>query len=83
MTAATPPEQVDPKSLLEHAEKIRHALELSEQRTARLRDERTRSMSALHDAGISWAEISRAYGVTPQAAMYATGHAKRQAKKKP
>lgn len=48
----------------------------------RMKDARTEHMKTMHEAGISWAEIGRTFGCTPQAAMYATGAAKRTPRKK-
>lgn len=58
--------------------KIARAIETLE----RMKDARTEHMRAMHEAGISWAEIGRTFGVTPQAAMYATGAVKRTPRKK-
>lgn len=66
------------KRLMDEAHLLEAALRASEERTEVLRIERIHSMRGMHEAGVSWAEIGRIFGVTPQAAMYATGHIKRQ-----
>lgn len=71
------------RDLLLEAAQIERALTMAEERVGLLRAERVNSMRQMHDAEISWADIARTYGVTPQAAMYATGHAQRQSRKKP
>lgn len=71
------------RDLLLEAAQVERALHVAEERAGLLRGERTNCMRRMHDAGISWADIARTFGVTPQAAMYATGHAQRQTRKKP
>lgn len=73
------------EALAQQAALVEHALALADARVEMLRQERTRTMAAMNEAGMSWAEIARAFHVTPQAAMYATGHAQRtpRAKKTP
>lgn len=68
---------------VEEARRIATALHATEARLNDLHDARTQSMAHLHALGISWAEIGRIYSITPQAAMYATGHAKRTGREKP
>lgn len=68
-------------ALLNEARRIASALTATEERAELLKSERVNSMRKLHDVGVSWAQIGRQFNVTPQAAMYATGHAKRQARK--
>lgn len=68
------------RELLLSAAQIERALDMAEKRADLLKRERTIHMGKMHDAGISWAEIGRTFGVTPQAAMYATGHAQRQSR---
>lgn len=70
------------KLLLDSARGIETALRLAEGRVEALRRERTISMGELHDAGVPWTEIGRMYGVSSQAAMYATGHATRKPRPK-
>lgn len=62
--------------LAEAAENSASMRALAEQET-RLRHEREDIMRRMFKAGLSWAEIGRQFGCTPQAAMYATGHATR------
>ena len=69
------------QDLLNEARRIAAGLASAEERAATLRDERIISMRKLHDVGVSWAEIGRAFDVSPQAAMYATGHIRRQARR--
>lgn len=46
-------------------------------------DRRVEVMQLMANAHMSWAEIGRIWGVSPQAAMYATGHATRTRGKEP
>lgn len=71
------------RDLLQQAAQIANALRSAETRLDNLRDERITAMKSLFSAGVSWAEIGRTFGVSPQAAMYATGHTTRQGAKKP
>lgn len=66
-------------TLIGEARRIETALSAALSRATSLREVRTDSMNRMHQAGIPWAQIARTYGVTPQAAMYATGHSSRQA----
>lgn len=75
----TTPEQRD---LQVEASRVADALTVAEERVTLLRTERVNCMRRMHDAGLPWAEIARRFAVTPQAAMYATGHAKRQSRGK-
>lgn len=59
------------------AVQIKRALVVAEDRVTALRNESVVQMRRLHAAGVSWAEIARLFEVSPQAAMYATGHARR------
>lgn len=74
--------QLTPKqvALASEASSIQAALDAAEQRAADLREERITLMRAMVEAKMSWAEIARQFGVTPQAVMYATGKATRQAR---
>lgn len=69
------------ETLIAQAVQVRRALEVSEDRVATLRNETVILMRRMHEAGVSWAEIARTFECTPQAAMYATGHAKRTPRK--
>lgn len=44
---------------------------------AAMHEARVENMKAMAAAGMTWAEIGRIWQVSPQAAMYATGHATR------
>lgn len=68
-------------ALVAQATQIKASLHAVEAQSARLRDERTALMTQMAAAGLSWSYIGKVCGVTPQAAMYATGHAKRQKRK--
>lgn len=46
-------------------------------------ERRVEVMKLMADTHMSWAEIGRIWGVSPQAAMYATGHATRTRGKEP
>lgn len=46
-------------------------------------ERRVEVMKLMADAHMTWAEIGRIWGVSPQAAMYATGHATRTRGKEP
>lgn len=74
------PEQ---ESLVLDATQVKRALGVAEDRVAALRNESVIMMRKLHDAGVSWAEIARIHNMTPQAAMYATGHAQRTPRSSP
>lgn len=39
--------------------------------------DRITAINTLRDHDVSWAEIGRIFGTSPQAAMYVSGHAKR------
>lgn len=63
--------------LRREAEEIKSALAKIARANENAHARRTASMKKMREAGRSWAEIGRIYGVTPQAAMYATGAATR------
>lgn len=71
------PEQ---QSLAEQAEALKAAIDEAEIAVEQKHQERVRLMQAMRDQGMSWAAVGRAFGVTPQAAMYATGAAVRTPK---
>lgn len=79
MTKLTP----EQRALVEEGLKVQAAFDAAEQHVNDLRTQRVEQMKALHEAGVPWAQIGRTFAVTPQAAMYATGHAKRQPKRPP
>lgn len=70
------------RDLLVEAANLERAISAAEQRYDQLRSIRTEKMKEMHQAGIPWAEIARIFKQTPQAAMYATGHAVRQSRSK-
>lgn len=61
------------ETLAEQARAIKGAIEEVEALVEAKHQERVQHMQAMRDADVSWAAIGRAFGVTPQAAMYATG----------
>lgn len=71
------PEQT---SLEEQARDAKRALAEIEAAAERNRHETVEIMKRMRDAKMSWAAIGRAFEVTPQAAMYATGAAVRTPK---
>lgn len=79
-TAPAPVRAVEDE--ISRARRVADAQRLNEERRLALREEMVRSMIALHEADVSWAEIGRIFGCTPQAAMYATGYAKRTPRSK-
>lgn len=68
-------------ALVAKATENKASMQAVEAQSARLREERTTLMNQMAAAGLSWSYIGKVCGVTPQAAMYATGHAKRQKRK--
>lgn len=63
----------DHETLAEQARAIKGAIEEAEALVETKHQERVQHMKDMRDADCSWASIGRAFGVTPQAAMYATG----------
>lgn len=61
----------------ERAIRAAEGYRVAEENLTRWRKERDRSILAMHENGISWAEIGRTFSITPQAAMYASGVRKR------
>lgn len=73
-------------ALIAEATSNKEALDSIESRAELLRAERVEIMKRMAAAKVPWATIGRIFDVSPQAAMYATGHAKRSprgAKKTP
>lgn len=62
------------------ANAIKAALTVAERRRDDLVAVRARHMKEMHEAGATWVEIGRVFGLTPQAVMYATGYAVRTPK---
>lgn len=67
--------------LREHAAYVADGMAAAEDSLARWRRDRDATMARMFHAGFSWAEIGRTFGVTPQAAMYASGVRQRTPKK--
>lgn len=44
---------------------------------SQLSDDRITYINELREREVSWAQIGRVFGISPQAAMYVSGHAKR------
>lgn len=74
MATEMTPEQ---RSLAEQAEALTAAVRDAEAALETARRDVTQAMKAMRAEEMSWAAIGRAFGVTPQAAMYATGASKR------
>lgn len=75
--ADTTPEQ---ESLSKEAQAINHAIAEIDAAAEKKYRERVEIMKRMREAQMSWAAIGRAFKVTPQAAMYATGAAVRTPK---
>lgn len=75
---------MDNMSEEQHVELRNQGLKIARsiQALERMKQARTDHMKVMHEAGVSWAEIGRTFGLTPQAAMYATGAVKRTPRKK-
>lgn len=69
------------QELLAEAKSIHAALTANEERQQQLLVTRAEAIKSLHYAGVSWAEIARAFGVSAQAVMYASGLIKRSGKR--
>lgn len=67
----------DPEQLISRARAISGQYDEAKDRFAQLGDERIACMKELRDSEVSWAQIGRIFGISPQAAMYVTGHIKR------
>lgn len=63
------------------AAEIVAALGVAQERVAAIQAERVRHMKAMRSQGLPWSVIGRAFGVSAQAAMYATGEATRSARR--
>lgn len=72
------PEQ---ETLVQQAEVITGAIKEIEAAVEAKRRESVQIMKAMREKEMSWAAIGRAFGVTPQAAMYATGSSVRTPKR--
>lgn len=72
------PEQ---ETLAQQAEVITGAIKEAEAVVEAKRRESVQIMKDMREANMSWAAIGRAFGVTPQAAMYATGSSVRTPKR--
>lgn len=72
------PEQ---ETLAEQARVVKSAIAEIEAAGEAKRKESVEIMHAMREKQMSWAAIGRAFGVTPQAAMYATGSSVRTPKR--
>lgn len=72
------PEQ---EALTEQAGAVKSAIAEIEAAVEEKRKESVEIMRAMREKEMSWAAIGRAFGVTPQAAMYATGSSVRTPKR--
>ena len=72
------PEQ---ETLVEEAKVITGAIKEAEAALEEKRRESVQVMKGMREKGMSWAAIGRSFGVTPQAAMYATGSSVRTPKR--
>lgn len=72
----------DPEQIISKAKLISGHYDEAKDRYARLSDERIACMNELREYEVSWAQIGRIFGISPQAAMYVTGHIKRTSSKK-
>lgn len=72
----------DPEELISRARTLSGQYEEAKERYSRLSDERIECIKELRENEVSWAQIGRIFGITPQAAMYVTGHVKRTPAKK-
>lgn len=79
MTELTPQQ----KTLVEQAEAVIDATKELEEAIEAKRRESVEIMTAMREGEekMSWAAVGRAFGVTPQAAMYATGSSVRTPKR--
>lgn len=68
---------LDPEQLLTKAKVVASQYDEAKESLARLSDERITCINDLRDNGLSWAEIGRVFSISPQAAMYVSGHATR------
>lgn len=67
----------DPEQLISRARTISNQYDEVKESFAQLSDDRIACMKELHENQVSWAQIGRIFGISPQAAMYVTGHIKR------
>lgn len=73
----------DPEQLISRARIISGQYEEAKERYSTLGDERIACINDLRESQVSWAQIGRIFGISPQAAMYVTGHITRSSTKKP
>lgn len=69
----------DPEQLISHARLISSQYDEAKEHFAQLGEDRIAAMNQLRDCDppVSWAQIGRIFNISPQAAMYVTGHIKR------
>lgn len=72
----------DPEQLISKAKTVSAQYDEAKERYATLSEERIDTINELREHGVSWAQIGRIFGISPQAAMYVTGHVKRTPAKK-
>lgn len=68
---------VDPEKLLTHAKVTASQYEEAKDRLATLSDDRIACINELREHEVPWTQIGSIFGISPQAAMYVSGHAKR------
>lgn len=67
----------DPEQLISRARTISSQYDEAKETFGQLSEDRIACMKELHENQVSWAQIGRIFGISPQAAMYVTGHIKR------
>lgn len=67
----------DPEQLISKARSISSRYDETKASFEQASDDRIACMKELHGEEVSWAQIGRIFGISPQAAMYVTGHIKR------
>lgn len=78
MATVTPPDPApNRQEALDRAHRAAEGYKAAEENLTRWRKARDKSITELYESGVSWAEIGRTFGITPQAAMYASGLRKR------
>lgn len=72
----------DPEARISASKALQAEYAASKEQHEAMIERRAQDIRDLHEEKHSWAEIGRIYEMSPQAAMYASGHAKRTPPKK-
>lgn len=67
----------DPEELISKARAVSSRYNETKESFEEASEDRIATMKELHENQVSWAQIGRIFGISPQAAMYVTGHIKR------